>query len=80
MPTRAQLLQFSISFALRDVRVRIGRRCFPLRLPEDTRKQIAADVVQDMRRHGQWLDLDHEVEVRGPGHSTHKNYFGSEGV
>jgi hypothetical protein len=74
--TRADLLRSSLSFALGKVKVRIGRQFFPLGLPENIRAQIVADVITEMRRHGQWAELDEEVQPQGPGHKTPDNYYG----
>jgi hypothetical protein len=73
---RAQLLQSTLSFALGKVKVRLGRQFFPLGLPENIRAQIVADVVTEIRRHGQWAELDQEIELQGPGHKTPDNYYG----
>jgi hypothetical protein len=75
--TRAQLLSGSLSFALGKVKVRIGRQFFPLGLPENIRAQIVADVITEMRRHGQWAELDEEVKPQGRGHKTPDNYYGN---
>jgi hypothetical protein len=56
--------------------VRIGRQFFPLGLPENIRAQIVADVMSEIRQHGQWAELDEEVKPSGQGHSTPKNYYG----
>jgi hypothetical protein len=55
--TKGDLLRYAIAFALS--RVRFERR--KLELSEDDRYQIAADTVVELRRHGQWKELDDVV-------------------
>jgi hypothetical protein len=64
--TKGSLLRFSIWYALGRVKVHIGRRFYPLGLPDSIRTQIAADVVNDMRRHAQWPELDEALVMKGP--------------
>ena len=61
--TKGSLLRFSIWYALGRIKVHIGRRFYPLGLTNEMRTQIAADVVNDMRRFSQWPELDDEVVV-----------------
>lgn len=70
MTTRGDLLRSSLSFALGKVKVRIGARFYPLGLPESMRQQIVADVITELRRYGQWSELDDALPEPGPGHST----------
>jgi hypothetical protein len=52
--TKGELLQHSIAFALRSVRL-YGRR---LGLTEEARLRVAADTIRKMRKHGEWRELD----------------------
>jgi hypothetical protein len=63
--TKGSLLRFSLWYALGRVKVHIGRRVYPLGLTNEMRTQIAADVVNDMGRYGQWRELD-KVVAEGP--------------
>lgn len=54
MRTKADMLKFSIAFALRNVRTERHR----LGLPEETRYQIAEDTIREMCRLGDWKELD----------------------
>ena len=64
--TKGSLLRFAIWYALGRVKVHIGQRFYALGLTDEMRTQIAADVVNDMRRYSQWPELDDEVVVKGP--------------
>jgi hypothetical protein len=57
--TKADLLRFSIAFALSRVRF----RRFRLGLSEDERYQIAEDTVRQMRKYGAWKELDDVVQA-----------------
>jgi hypothetical protein len=63
--TKGELLQHSIAFALRSVRL-YGRR---LGLTEEARLRVAAETVREMRKHGEWRELDDRV-AGGPA-ATH---------
>jgi hypothetical protein len=56
--TKGELLQHAIAFALRSVRLS-GRR---LRLTEDDRMRVADDTLRELRRHGEWPELDDAVD------------------
>jgi hypothetical protein len=54
MHTKAEALQFAIAFALRSVKAGRNRLC----LTEEDRYKVADDTIKEMRRYGQWRDLD----------------------
>jgi hypothetical protein len=56
--TKGDLLRYAIAYALRSVHFKRRR----LELSEDDRYRIAADAVGELRRHGQWKELDDPVE------------------
>jgi hypothetical protein len=65
--TKGELLRYAIAFAL--MRVRFKRR--KLELSEADRYQIAADTVAELRKNGQWRELDDVVNPPvGPSVST----------
>ena len=55
--TKGELLQYAIAFAL--TRVRFRRR--KLEWSEADRYQIAADTVGELRKNGQWKELEDVV-------------------
>src|SRR5689334_10062621 len=55
--TKGESLRHAIPFALRSVRL-AGQR---LELTKEDRFQVAADTVRELRRHGEWKELDDEV-------------------
>ena len=55
--TRAELLRHALSQALRKVHA--GRQ--KLKLDEETRWQIAGEVIEELRRYGGWKELDEEA-------------------
>jgi hypothetical protein len=55
--TKGELLRHAITFALRSVRLS-GRR---LGLTEDDRMRVADDTLRELRRYGEWRELDDEV-------------------
>jgi hypothetical protein len=57
--TKAELLRFSIAFAL--IKVRLKR--FKLGLSEQERYQVADDAVRHLRQYGAWKELDDVVEA-----------------
>jgi hypothetical protein len=57
--TRVEILRFSIAFALIGKKAR-GRK---LALTEEERYAIADHVIRDMRKYGQWAELDQEIET-----------------
>jgi hypothetical protein len=59
--TRASLLEFSVSQGLSHVKVQLGARFYDLGLTPKMREEIAAKVVADMRKHGEWQELDEEI-------------------
>jgi hypothetical protein len=72
--TKGELLRHAIAFALRSVRLS-GRR---LGLTEDDRMRVADDTLRELRRHGEWRELDETVNVcredrRGP--RCHNNIY-----
>jgi hypothetical protein len=60
--TKGELLRHAIAFALRSVRLS-GRR---LGLTEEERLRVAAEAVREMRKYGEWRELDEPVSAR-PG-------------
>jgi hypothetical protein len=56
--TKGELLQHSIAFALRSVRL-YGRR---LGLTEEARVRVAAEAIRELRKHGEWRELDDPVD------------------
>jgi hypothetical protein len=72
--TKGSLLRFSIWYALGRVKVQIGRRFYPLGLTNQMRAEIAANVEKDMRRFGQWTELDDPI-VLDP--SNWEQHFGT---
>jgi hypothetical protein len=57
--TKAELLRFSLAFALSKVRF----KRFRLGLTEDERDQIADDTIWHLRKYGAWKELDDVVEA-----------------
>ena len=55
--TKGELLRHAIAFALRSVRLS-GRR---LGLTEDDRMRVADDTLRELRRYGEWRELDDAV-------------------
>ena len=56
--TKGELLRHSIAFALRSVRL-AGRR---LGLTEEDRMRVADETLRELRRHGEWRELDDFVD------------------
>ena len=56
--TKGELLRHAIAFALRSVRLS-GRR---LALTEDDRMRVANDTLRELRRYGEWRELDDGVD------------------
>jgi hypothetical protein len=56
--TKGDLLRHSIAFALRSVRL-AGRR---LGLTEEDRMRVADDTLRELRKHGEWGELDDVVD------------------
>ena len=56
--TKGELLRHAIAFALRSVRLS-GRR---LGLTEDDRMRVASDTLRELRRHGEWRELDNPAD------------------
>jgi hypothetical protein len=63
--TKGELLRHGIAFALRSVRL-YGRG---LGLTEEERLRVAAETIRELRKHGEWRELDDPVEG-GPA-ATH---------
>ena len=63
--TRADILKSSIVFALSRVKVHIGKRFYDLGLTPTIVEEIATKAIADMRKHGNWKDLDDEVPQFG---------------
>jgi hypothetical protein len=59
--TKASLLRFSIAYALKGVRLHIGQQFYKLGLTEAQRREVAASAVEEMRKYGEWKDLDEEI-------------------
>jgi hypothetical protein len=55
--SRGELLRHAIAFALRSVRL-AGKR---LKLTEEDRYLVADDTMRELRRDGEWKELDEEV-------------------
>jgi hypothetical protein len=56
--TKGDLLRYAIAFALRSVRL-AGRK---LGLSEDQRYEIAGATLVELRKHGEWRELDEVME------------------
>jgi len=56
--TKGELLRHAIAFALRSVRL-CGRR---LGLTEDDRMRVASDTLRELRRLGEWRELDNPAD------------------
>ena len=56
--TKGELLRHAIAFALRSVRLS-GRR---IGLTEDDRMRVADDALRELRRYGEWRELDDIVD------------------
>ena len=67
--TRAELMRHALSQALR--KVHIGPK--KLKLDEETRWQITGEAVEELRRYGDWKELDQEAPVHplAPGSGPH---------
>jgi len=66
--TRANVLKSSLAFSLRRVKVQIGRRFYDLGLTPDMVDEIANAAIADLRKHGNWPELDDEA---GPSPNWH---------
>jgi hypothetical protein len=66
--TRAQVLKSSLVFSLSRVTVHIGRRFYKLGLTPVMVEEIANHVIADLRRHGNWPELEDEA---GPSPNWH---------
>ena len=75
--TKGSILWFSIAFALRGVKLHLGKRFLPLKLSEEQRYAIAADTIRELRRYGAYKDLDDPIEpvhsLTGPETSAKKS-------
>jgi len=60
--TKGSILRFSLAFALRSVKLHLGRRFVPLKLTEEQRDAIADDTIRELRRYGAYRDLDDPIE------------------
>jgi hypothetical protein len=56
--TKGEILRHGIAFALRSVWL-AGRR---LGLTEDDRMRIADETLRELRKHGEWRELDDVVD------------------
>lgn len=70
--TKAYLLRSSIAYALSGVRLQRGRQFSKLGLTEDERYVLAARVIAELRKYGEWKELDEEVPVRPHFGEVHK--------
>ena len=61
--TKASILRFYLALALRKVRLAHRR----LGLSEEERRQVADDTISELRRYGQFPDLDQELPIQHPG-------------
>ena len=59
--TRANVLKSSLTFSLRRVKVQLGRRFYDLGLTPEMVEEIANKVIADLRKHGDWPELDDEA-------------------
>ena len=59
--TRAKVLKSSLTFSLRRVKVQLGRRFYDLGLTPGMVEEIANTVIADLRKHGNWPELDDEA-------------------
>ena len=59
--TRAKVLKSSLTFSLRRVKVQLGRRFYDLGLTPVMVEEIANKVIADLRKHGDWPELDDEA-------------------
>src|SRR2546423_3094768 len=57
--TRVEILRFSLAYAL--IGRKVGNR--KLGLTEEERYEIADHVIRDLRKHGEWPELDAVIEV-----------------
>jgi|tagenome__1003787_1003787.scaffolds.fasta_scaffold20724155_3 hypothetical protein len=56
--TKGSLLRFAIAYALRSVRLHVGRRFLKLGLSEEQRYAVADDTIRELRKCGAYKDLD----------------------
>jgi len=59
--TRGYILRSSIAFALRKVRISLGRQRLPVRLTEEQRYDIGGQVVRELKQYGDPWKLDEPV-------------------
>jgi hypothetical protein len=59
--TRGYMLRHSLAFALRTVKLQLGRRFLPVRLTEEQRFDIAGQVVRDLKNYNDPWKLDENV-------------------
>ncbi len=62
--TRGDILYYALAHCLRGVRLYVGRRHLKPDLTEVQRYQVAAQMVELLRRQG-WKELDDHVEPAG---------------
>lgn len=61
MATKGEILRHCIASALRSVRLHHHR----LGLSEDDRRRVADDTLRELRRYGEWPELDDVIDA-GP--------------
>ena len=66
--TRAKVLKSSLTFSLRRVKVQLVKRFYDLGLTPVMVEEIANKVIADLRKHGNWPELDDEA---GPSSNWH---------
>jgi hypothetical protein len=64
MLTRSYVLKSSLTFSLNRVTVQLGQRFYKLGLTPTMVEEICNHVIADLRKHGNWPELDDEG---GPG-------------
>jgi hypothetical protein len=64
--TKGSLLRFSIAYALSSVKLHLGRRFVALKLTEEQRYAIAEQTIEQMRKFGEWKELDDEAKPQWP--------------
>ncbi|WP_157100600.1 hypothetical protein [Rhodoplanes sp. Z2-YC6860] len=63
--TRGKMLRDTIAFALRGIKLHMGKRFVPLKLTEEQRYKIGDEVVRKLK--DQWkLDEDMPENLPGP--------------
>jgi hypothetical protein len=69
MLTRLSVLRSSLAFSLGRVKVHVGRRFYPLGLPPQIVDRVVGSALADLRKHGNWPELDQEIVTQSGGPS-----------